>query len=140
MAYELKIKATEVNPADFFAGLDAKRRAEAELVDGLLSKLTGHPAKMWGSSLVGYGSYDYQYASGHKGTYFRIGFSPRKPAFVIYLISGFEDLQEEIAQIGPHKHEKSCLYLKSIDKEKLPALQALAAKSLKIMDEKYPQT
>jgi hypothetical protein len=140
MAYELKTKVTEVDPVDFFASLDARRRVDSELVDKLLSKLTGQPAKMWSASLVGYGSYDYQYASGHKGTYFRIGFSPRKPAFVIYLISGFDGLQEELAHIGPHRHEKSCLYLKSIDKEKLPALEALAVKSLKIMNEKYPLT
>ncbi len=139
MAYDLKTKASEVDPADYIAGLDEKRRADAQLVHDILASVSGFPARMWGPSIVGYGSYDYQYPSGHKGSYFRIGFAPRKPALVIYLISGFDELETELAQIGPHKHEKSCLYLKSIDKEKLPALEALAAKSLKIMDERYPR-
>ncbi|MGL4489936.1 MAG: hypothetical protein ACRCU5_10895, partial [Rhizobiaceae bacterium] len=75
---------------------------------------------------------------GRTGTWFRIGFAPRKPALVIYCISGFDDLQNELAEIGPHKREKSCLYLKSVDETKLPALKALAVKSLIIMNEKYP--
>ena len=139
MTYDLKTKISDVDPAEFIASIEAKRRGEAEIIHEMLSSVSGCPAKMWGTALIGFGSYDYQYASGHKGTYFRIGFSPRKPALVIYLISGFDALADELAQIGPHKHEKSCLYLKSIDSQKLPALKILVAKSLKLMDAKYPR-
>jgi hypothetical protein len=140
MTQQLKTKITDADPKQYIASLDPKRRAEAELIDNMLAELTGHSGKMWGPTMIGYGSYDYHYPSGRKGTWFRIGFAPRKPSTVIYCMPGFADLSAELAAIGQHKHEKSCLYIKAIDKEKLPALKALAAKTLNIMDEKYPQT
>src|SRR3546814_12528511 len=76
---EIKTKATDVSVADFIAAVpDARRREEAAIVDAIHRRITGLAPKMWGPSIIGYGSYDYVYDSGHSGTMCRAGFSPRR--------------------------------------------------------------
>ena len=82
---ELKTKATELSVADYIAGLpEAVRRADATAIDALYRRVTGLEPKMWGPSIIGYGSYDYKHDSGREGTMCRAGFSPRKGAHVLY--------------------------------------------------------
>lgn len=140
---ELKTTATEVRVADFLAAVpDPSRREEAAVIDALLRKVTGCEPKMWGPSIIGYGSYNYKYDSGREGTMCRAGFSPRKAAMTIYLMGNYCDRQAEVddlfARLGKHTTGKSCLYIKKLADVDLEVLERLVAISWQIMNAKYP--
>lgn len=140
---DLKTKATEVSPAEFIAAVpDARRRDEAGVIDALHRRVTGLDPKMWGPSIIGYGSYAYKYDSGREGTMCRAGYSPRKAALTIYLMGTYCDRQAEadalFARLGKHSVGKSCLYIKKLDDVDLTALEALVKLSWDIMNAKYP--
>ena len=141
--YEAKTRATEVDPADFIAAVpDARRREEAEAVDALHRRVTGLDPKMWGPSMIGYGSYHYKYASGHEGDSLRAGFSPRKTAMTIYLMGNYCDRQPEadalFARLGKHKTGKSCLYINKLADVDMDALEGLVRLSWDVMNKTYP--
>ena len=137
--YELKTKATETGVAAFIgAVVDEKQRADAHKIVEMMERLSGHPPKMWGPSIVGFGSYHYKYASGHEGDMARIGFSPRKANIVLYITDGFANYAELMTKLGKHKLGKSCLYIKRLSDVDEVVLEQLCAESLKWMDEKYP--
>ena len=137
--YELKTKATETGVAAFIdAVADEKQRADAHKIVEMMERLSGHPPKMWGPSIVGFGSYHYKYASGHEGDMARIGFSPRKANIVLYITDGFANYAELMTKLGKHKLGKSCLYIKRLSDVDEVVLEQLCAESLKWMDEKYP--
>jgi hypothetical protein len=140
---ELKTKATEVGVAEFIAAVpDERRREEAAVIDAMHRRITGCEPKMWGPSIVGYGSYDYKYDSGREGTMARGGFSPRKAAITLYLMGNYCDRQEEVdelfARLGKHTVGKSCLYIKKLSDVDLDVLERLVAISWDVMNEKYP--
>lgn len=140
---EIKTRATEVSVADFIAaGPDARRREEAAIVDAIHRRVTGLPPRMWGPSIIGYGSYDYVYDSGHSGTMCRAGFSPRKAAMTLYLMGHYCDRQPEadalFAKLGKHKTGKSCLYINKLADVDLAVLEQLVALSWDVMNERYP--
>lgn len=104
---EMKTTATGASVAAFIAAVpDARRRTEAELIEALHRRVTGHDPQMWGPSIIGYGRYSYRYDSGREGTICRGGFSPRKAALTIYLMGNYCDRQPEadalFAQLGKH--------------------------------------
>ena len=140
----LKTTATEVCVADFIAAVpDPRRREEAGLLDALHRKVTGCDPKMWGPSIVGYGTYRYEYDSGREGTMARAGFSPRKPAAVLYLM-GIDDGERQdradalFARLGPHTTGRACLYLKRLDKIDMEALEGLVRLSWEAVNERWP--
>ena len=140
---ELKTKATEVSVADFIAAVpDPRRREEAAAIDALHRRVTGLEPRMWGPSIIGYGSYHYKYDSGHEGTMCRAGFSPRKPALTLYLMGTYCDRQAEadalFARLGKHTTGKSCLYVKKLADVDLAALEQLVAMSWERMNAQYP--
>ncbi len=140
---EIKTRATEVSVADFIAAVpDARRREEAAIVDAIHRRVTGLPPRMWGPSIIGYGSYDYAYDSGHSGTMCRAGFSPRKAAMTLYLMGHYCDRQPEadalFAKLGKHKTGKSCLYINKLADVDLAVLEQLVALSWDVMNERYP--
>jgi hypothetical protein len=101
--------------AEFLAGVaDPKRRADAEAVTALMAEVTGAEPTMWGSSIVGFGSYHYRYASGREGDWPAVGLSPRKMALTIYLSAGFDGYDDLLARLGPHSTGKTCLYVKRL--------------------------
>ena len=137
---ELKTKATEVSVADFIAAVpDPRRREEAAVIEAIYRRVTGLEPRMWGPSIIGYGSYDYKYASGHSGTSCRAGFSPRKAALVFYLMGG-EDAEAELlyAQLGKHSRGKGCLYVKKLADVDSAVLERLVGLSWKFMGARYP--
>jgi hypothetical protein len=93
---------------------------------------------MWGSSMVGYGSYHYVYASGQEGDWPLCGFSPRKQNLVLYIMSGFERQAELMEKLGKYKTGKSCLYLRRLDDVNPDVLAELIRESVQYMREKYP--
>lgn len=137
---ENKTKESAASVDAFIAGVaDPKQRADAEQIRALMERLSGEPAKMWGPSIIGFGSYHYRYDSGREGDMCRIGFSPRKGQTVLYLIDGFEGQPELIARLGKHKTGKSCLYIKRLSDVDGDVLEELCRRSLAYMAEKYPQ-
>ena len=140
---EAKTKPTEMPVADFLAAVpDPRRREEALVLDALHYRATGCEAKMWGPSIIGYGSYNYKYDSGREGTMCRAGFSPRKAALTVYLMGNYCDRQGEVdglfARLGKHSTGKSCLYIKKLDDVDLDVLEQLVAISWQVMFGKYP--
>jgi hypothetical protein len=141
---ELKTKPTELAVAEFIAALpDQRRREEAALIDALHRRVTGHEPKLWGPSIIGYGSYIYKYDSGREGVWARAGFSPRKAAMTVYLMGNYHDRQVEVddlfARLGKHKTGKSCLYINKLADVDLAVLERLVAISWAVMGERYPE-
>ena len=140
MAYEAKTRATEVSVADFIAAVEnPKRRADAEVLCALFEEISGEPPKMWGPSIIGFGSYHYRYASGHEGDAPRLGFSPRKAQTVLYVMSGVKGQDEMIARLGKVKSSVSCIYVNRLDQIDLGVLREMAVASLAQMREQYPE-
>ena len=139
---ELKTKATEISVADYIAALpDERRRSEAVAIDALFRRVTGLEPKMWGPSIIGYGSYDYTYDSGHSGTSCRAGFSPRKAALTLYVMGEAGHSAEGaalLARLGKHTASKGCLYIKKLTDVDLGVLEELVALSWASMNAAYP--
>ena len=139
-----KTATTTVEVADFIAAVpDARRREEAGVLDALHRRITGCAPRMWGPSIVGYGSYAYKYDSGREGTSARAGFSPRKPALVLYLNGTYEGARKDeaealFARLGPHTTGKSCLYIKRLERIDIAVLEALIRLSWEAMSERWP--
>ena len=142
---DLKTTATAASVAAFLAAVpDPRRREEGRILDALHRKVTGCEPKMWGPSIVGYGSYTYRYDSGREGTMARAGFSPRKPASTLYLMGTYAgdraaEAEALFARLGPHTTGKACLYLKRLDRIDLAVLEALVRLSWEAMNARWPQ-
>jgi Domain of unknown function (DU1801) len=118
--------------AEFLASLPDQRRADAERLCALLREVTGEPPVLWGTSIVGFGSYHYRYASGHEGDSALVGFSPRRQQLVLYLAAEFEArYPDTVARLGPHRTGKGCLYLKRLDDVDQDALRELIDRSVR---------
>jgi len=134
---ENKTKPTEVSVTAYIDAIpDAAKRADAKALAKLMQGVAGEKPKMWGPSIVGFGSYHYKYESGREGDMPLIAFSPRKPAIVLYGVTGFHGADGLLAKLGKHTTGKGCLYIKKladVDGKVLETLviKALAAKSAK---------
>ncbi len=120
--------------AEFLARIpDERRRDDAHRLSAMMQEITGEPPAMWGTSIVGFGSYHYRYASGHEGDSALTGFSPRSQHLVIYLVGGLEDRYGPLlARLGPHKTGKGCLYLKRLDDVDPGALRELIDRCVRV--------
>jgi hypothetical protein len=137
---ETKTKPTGVAVDDFIDKVpNPQRREDAKKVRAMLERLSGEPARMWGPSIVGFGSYHYKYDSGHEGDMARIGFSPRKAELVLYVLTGAPDQEAQLARLGKHKTGKVCLYIKKLSDVDEAVLEELIVGTLAYMDEKYPE-
>jgi len=140
---QAKTKPTEAAVAEFIAALpDPRRRHEAEAIDALHRRVTGFAPKLWGPTMIGYGSYRYKYASGHEGEAMRGGFSPRKAALTIYLMGTHGERQGNadalLARLGKHKLGKSCLYISKLGDVDLGVLEALVRLSWDASNARWP--
>jgi len=136
---DLKTQPTAASVAAFLKSIeDPRRRAECETVKKMMGRVTGHRAKMWGDSIVGYGRYHYKYASGREGDFFLTGFSPRKAALTVYMVPGFKPCGSLMKKLGKHKHSSSCLYLTRLENVDLDVLEKLVTKSVELMRKRYP--
>lgn len=133
---------TQENDGDVAAFLESfpleKRREEAKTVLEMMQRVSGLPPKMWGASIVGFGSYHYKYESGREGDFMRIGFAPRKANLAVYIIPGFNKYPDILARIGKYKTGVSCFYINKLEDIDLGVLEELAAASLKDMAKLYP--
>ncbi len=133
---------TQLNDASvdaFLEGIDdGAKRADAVEVCALMAEASGCPPRMWGKSIVGFGSYHYVYASGREGDWMRIGLSPRKTALTLYIMPGLEAYGGLLERLGKHKTGKSCLYVKRLDDIDRVVLRELVEASLAQMERTYP--
>ncbi|AXK42877.1 DUF1801 domain-containing protein [Erythrobacter aureus] len=143
---EAKTQITDVDPADFIASVEPERkREEAKLLDALFRRVTGEEPRMWGPSIIGYGSYRTTYASGRKVHWLRTGFSPRKAKHSLYLMGGYCDeatgqrRDELLARLGKYKTGKSCLYVNKLADVDMDVLQELLRNDWEAMARLYPE-
>jgi hypothetical protein len=116
---------------------DARQREDARKVAALMQRLTGAEPHMWGSSIVGFGTYTYQSDSGRSGDWPLVGFAPRAKELVLYIMSGFEGHSELMRELGRYKTGKSCLYVRTLDDIKLPVLTRLIEASVAQVAQRY---
>ena len=109
---------------------DERKRQDCYDLLALMQEVTGAEPVMWGSSIIGFGSYHYKYASGREGEWFLTGFAPRKQNLTLYIMAGFDQYGELMSKLGKHSTGKSCLYIKrlaDVDQYVLRRLVALSA-------------
>ena len=139
MADTAKTLPTDASVPAFLAALEpARRREEAQAISALLESIANCPPVLWGSSIIGYGHYDYAYASGRTGTWPRLGFSPRKAQHVVYLMDGFDGQADLLAQLGKASTGVSCLYVKKLADIDMDVLAEMARRSWALMAARYP--
>lgn len=123
---ENKTKPQRARVSAFLSAIqDARARKDAQTVSRMMKRLTGKAPRMWGPSIVGFGDIHLRYASGRELDWFLVGFSPRKPALVLYLGLGDGLSAAHLKKLGPHKLGKGCLYLRSLEEIELPVLEDL---------------
>ncbi|MEZ0447763.1 DUF1801 domain-containing protein [Cellulomonas sp. ICMP 17802] len=122
--------ATDADVAAFVAAVEHPvRRRDAERLIALMSRVTDQPPRMWGPTIVGFGSYHYRYPSGREGDMAAAAFSPRKAASTVYLPDGVDAHADLLASLGPHTLGKGCLYLKALDDVDLGVLEEIVRRS-----------
>ncbi len=135
---ELKTKPNQQSVTEFLASVeDEQKRADSYALLELMQEVTGEPPRLWGDSIVGFGSYHYRYASGREGDWFLTGFSPRKQNLTLYIMAGFDRYDALLEQLGKHKTGKSCLYIKRLEDVDRQALRKLVEESVQHMKKTY---
>ena len=128
---EPKTRPTRASVQGFIRGVkDDARRQECRALLKLMKQATGAKPEMWGTSMIGFGSYHYRYASGREGDWFLAGFSPRKQDLSVYIMAGFGRYGALMRRLGKHKTGKCCLYIKRLSDIDLKVLQQLVRKSV----------
>lgn len=126
-----KTKPTKLSVAAFIDALgDPVRRSDAKTLAKLMQNAAGEKPRMWGPSIIGFGSCHYKYESGREGDMPVIAFSPRKAATVLYGVTGFVEAKALLAKLGKHSTGKGCLYLKKLADVDQHILETLIVKSL----------
>jgi len=135
---ELKTKKNKTSVSKFIKSIKNKQQQEDCLeVINMMKEITSQDPEMWGSSIVGFGSYHYRYASGREGDWPLTGFSPRAKSLTIYIMPGFDLYPELMSKLGKYKTGKSCLYLKQLKDIDKAVLKSLIKKSVQAMKNKY---
>ena len=125
---ENKTKATEASVKDYLSAIaDEARQRDCVALARLMTRATKQPPKMWGPSIVGFGSYHYKYESGREGDSCLTGFASRKGDISIYGVAGFPGSDALLAKLGTHKMGKGCLYVRRLSDIDLEVLERLVA-------------
>jgi len=128
---ELKTRPNDTSVEEFLNGVaDEQKREDCFTLVELMKQATDAEPKMWGDSIVGFGTYHYKYASGREGDWMLVGFSPRKQNLTLYIMSGFSRYEELMKSLGKHSTGKSCLYIKRLDDIDMPTLRTLVQESV----------
>ncbi|MCE4047743.1 MULTISPECIES: DUF1801 domain-containing protein [Bacillaceae] len=138
--YELKTKETDNSVIEFIETVEnPKKKEDAYKLLDIFTETTGFPAKMWGPSIIGFGSYHYKYASGHEGDAPLVGFSPRKAKTSLYFAPGESKRAEMLERFGKHTTGKACVYINKIADIDIAVLQELIIASVDFLKETYPE-
>jgi len=129
---DLKTKPHKGSVTEFLKSVSNEtRRKDAQTVLKLMKQITGERPRMWGPTMVGFGSYHYKYASGREGDWFVTGFSPRSQALTLYIMAGFTRYDSLMKKLGKYKTGKSCLYIKNLEDIDTRVLKQLVELSVK---------
>ncbi|WP_416825461.1 DUF1801 domain-containing protein [Ectobacillus polymachus] len=137
--YELKTKETDSSVIEFIENVESptKREDAYKLLD-IFTETTGYQAKMWGPSIIGFGTYHYKYKSGHEGDALLVGFSPRKAKISLYFATGDRKREELLKDFGKHTTGKACVYINKVVDIDINILKELINRSIKFLKETYP--
>ena len=124
----------------YLKSLSDEQKKAAKVLMKLFTDTTKAPAKMWGTSIVGFGEYVYHRSNGAEGNFLATGFSLRKSGPTLYIMPGYQDYSALLAKLGPHKLGKSCLYLKNLDEVDLAVIKKLIAVGLKDLKKSHTVT
>jgi Domain of unknown function (DU1801) len=135
-----KTKPTEVSAESHIAAIaNEEQRNDAQTLVALMRRVTKQEPRMWGPSIVGFGSYHYKYASGHEGDSALAAFAVRGSELVVYIAAGFEGRDVLLAKLGKHKTGKVCVYIRRLANVDLKVLETLVARSVAETKRRYPQ-
>jgi len=137
---EPKTKPTKVSVDSHIAALtNEEQRNDARTLVALMRRATGEGPTMWGPSIVGFGSYHYQYASGHEGDSALAAFAARGSELVVYIAPDFEGRDVLLAKLGMHRTGKVCVYIRRLAGVDLEVLETLVVRSIEETKRSYPQ-
>lgn len=138
---ELKTQKNEGDVTAFLESVEdeVKRKDSFELVD-VMERLTGEKATMWGSTIVGFGSYAYKTRDDKDHEWFKVGFSPRKQNLTLYIMTGFDRYEDQLARLGKHSTGKACLYVKKLDDIDRGVLEDMITSSIEAIDHRTTDT
>ena len=133
-----KTTETQLSVADFIATIkDDKKRSDCSALVKLISKHTELKPKIWGTSIVGFGSYHYKYESGREGDAPLVGLSPRANAITLYL-SNIKEKEDLLKKLGKHKVGGGCVYVSKLEDINTVILTKLIDHSIKHLQSRYP--
>lgn len=139
--YQLKTKETDNSVIEFIETVESqKKREDAYKLLDIFAETSGYEAKMWGPSIIGFGSYHYKYASGHEGDAPLVGFSPRKAKISLYFATGDTEREELLKEFGKHTSGKACVYINKIADIDVEVLKKLIKQSIKFLKEAHPDS
>ncbi|WP_430786465.1 DUF1801 domain-containing protein [Virgibacillus flavescens] len=137
--YEQKTKETDASVIEFIESVEKpKKREDAYRLLDIFTEATGHAAKMWGPSIIGFGSYHYKYESGHEGDAPLVGFSPRKAKISLYFATGDTKRELLLKDFGKHTTGKACVYINKVEDIDVDVLMKLIKESVIFLQETYP--
>lgn len=136
---ELKTKRNDASVDDFLNAINSDQvRQDCWAVSAIMQEATQARPYMWGTSIVGFGSYHYTYASGREADWMLTGFAPRKQNITLYIMAGFAQYDDLLARLGKHSCGKSCLYIKRLSDIHVPTLKQLVQASVQHMGATNP--
>ena len=128
---ELKTKVNDASVEGFLSTIeDEKKRRDSFTLLEFMKRVTQMEPKMWGDSIIGFGTYHYKYASGHEGDWAPVGFSPRKQALTLYIMADWTNHIDLLARLGKYKSGKACLYVKKLEDIDLDVLEQLIKRAI----------
>lgn len=136
---EIKTKRNKKSVVQFLNSIkDSEKKKDAKKINEMIKSATGEKPEMWGTSIVGYGTYTYTYTSGRTGDWMMTGFSPRAQTFSLYIMPGynFPKYKTLLKKLGPHKLGRSCLYIKRLSDIHEPTLKKIVKEGYKDMEKK----
>lgn len=137
--YEAKMKETDASVIEFIEAVDSpKKREDAYKLLEIFEQTSAFKAKMWGPSIIGFGTYHYKYASGHEGDAPLVGFSPRKAKISLYVTTGDTTRDETLKHFGKYTAGKSCVYINKVDDINVEVLKEMITQSIAFLQELYP--
>jgi hypothetical protein len=129
---DLKTKETDDSVEKFLSAIsEEQKREDCFALIKLMKQITGSPAKMWGTAIIGFGNHHFVCDSGREGDWFVMGFSPRKQNLTLYLMGGLQQHASSLKKLGKHKTGKGCLYFKTLADIEIPVLKEIIAKTAK---------
>ena len=135
---ELKNKQTDISYEDFLNKVENERKREDSWkIVQLMEEVTGEKPKMWGPSIIGFGSYHYKYKSGREGDWFLTGFSPRKQSLTLYIMTISDKYDSLLKKLGKHKTSKACIYINKLDDIDINVLKEIISISVNYLKTKY---